>query len=55
MPDRYKLVKAEGSWGTEYRVQEIATSRLLRNPDGSIFKTTSGHHADAVCRQANER
>lgn len=54
MADRWHVVKVEGSWGTEYYVQDKATGHTLLNADGSTFRTEDGHLAEIKCREANK-
>lgn len=53
--NQYKVVKVEGSWGTEYYIQERGTGRLARNLDGSeTFCTVNGQLAERVCELMNK-
>lgn len=54
MADEWQVVKVEGSWGTEYYIQDVATGHTYRNPDGSTFRSVSGHTAERVCKEANK-
>lgn len=54
MSDKWHVVKVEGSWGTEYFIQDKTTGHTLRDVDGLTFRTTDGNKADDRCKEANK-